>query len=229
MGSRARDRERAEQLRVDFSHPEKARFSGVSSFTESNPHWCSDVYRIVKRSPNMPHLHGSTLTRVGAPCWRFASTRPPTSVMLFALASSVILVSSSALIAPRAVPLSSLLSRTADPCMGPPAGFKTPPPKDGDYVDIFCRGVNGLMEQSVVGPVRAVAQVRDAQPQAATTPLDQEMFWRTVKSPPELPGLSRPVWLTIAASVPTALGWYGWYKFSVEEELFYDELRREGY
>lgn len=112
--------------------------------------------------------------------------------------------------------------------MGPPAGFKTPPPKDGDYVDIFCRGVNGLMEQSVVGPVRAVAQVRDAQPQAATTPLDQEMFWRTVKSPPELPGLSRPVWLTIAASVPTALGWYGWYKFSVEEELFYDELRREG-
>ena len=154
--------------------------------------------------------------------------------MLFALASSVLLVSSSALIAPRAVPLSSLLSparlRTAGACrMGPPAGFNVPPPKDGDYVDIFCRGINGLMEQSVVGPVRAVAQVRDAQPQAATTPLDQEMFWRTVKSPPELPGLSRPVWLTIAASVPTALGWYGWYKFSVEEELFYDELRREGY
>ena len=23
-------------------------------------------------------------------------------------------------------------------------------------------------------------------------------------------------------------GWYGWYKFSVEEELFYDELQREG-
>jgi hypothetical protein len=113
--------------------------------------------------------------------------------------------------------------------MGPPAGFEMPPPpKDGDYVDIFCRGVNGLMEQSVVGPIKAVAQVRDAQPQAATKPLDQDMFWRTVRSPPELPGLSRPVWLTIAASVPTALGWYGWYKFSVEEELFYDELRREG-
>lgn len=27
---------------------------------------------------------------------------------------------------------------------------------------------------------------------------------------------------------PLRLGWYGWYKFSVEEELFYDELRREG-
>ena len=29
-------------------------------------------------------------------------------------------------------------------------------------------------------------------------------------------------------SVPTALLWYGYYKFSVEEELFQDELRREG-
>ena len=158
---------------------------------------------------------------------------------MLALASSVLLSSSSALIAPHAVSPSSLLStsrlRTAPHVstsrlrMGPPAGFETPPPpKDGDYVDIFCRGVNGLMEQSVVGPIKAVAQVRDAQPQAATKPLDQDMFWRTVRSPPELPGLSRPVWLTIAASVPTALGWYGWYKFSVEEELFYDELRREG-
>ena len=32
----------------------------------------------------------------------------------------------------------------------------------------------------------------------------------------------------MSQSVPTGLGWYGWYKFSVEEELFYDELRREG-
>jgi len=81
------------------------------------------------------------------------------------------------------------------------------------------------MEQTVVGPVRAFTQVRDALPQS---PGDQDFFWRTVTSPPETPGLSRPVWLTIAASVPTALGWYGWYKFSVEEELFYDELRRDG-
>ena len=39
-------------------------------------------------------------------------------------------------------------------------------------------------------------------------------------SPPQVPGISRGVSLTIAASVPTALGWYGYYKFSVEEELF---------
>jgi len=114
-------------------------------------------------------------------------------------------------------------SRVVPVNMGPPAGYPLPPsPKDGDYVDVFCRGLNRAMEETVIGPVRRVAQVRSAEPQ------ESDFFWRTVKSPPELPGLSRPVWLTIAASVPTALGWYGWYKFSVEEELFYDELRREG-
>jgi len=43
-----------------------------------------------------------------------------------------------------------------------------------------------------------------------------------------VPGVPRPVWLTILGSVPTGLVWYGYYKFSVEEELFQDELRREG-
>ncbi|KAJ1482200.1 hypothetical protein T484DRAFT_1952593 [Baffinella frigidus] len=112
--------------------------------------------------------------------------------------------------------------------MGPPKGWTPPPPpRDGDYVDIFCRRINAVMEQTVVGPIKAIAQVRDALPQSSSSGR-ADFFWRTVKSPPELPGLSRPVWLTIAASVPTALGWYGWYKFSVEEELFYDELQREG-
>jgi hypothetical protein len=45
-------------------------------------------------------------------------------------------------------------------------------------------------------------------------------------APPELPGIPRPVWLTILGSVPTALGWYGYYKFSVEEELFQYELQQ---
>jgi len=104
--------------------------------------------------------------------------------------------------------------------MGPPPGFTAAPPKEGDYLDIFCRGANELMERSVVGPVRKSVQVREASQQGD--------FWNTILSPPELPGLSRPVWLTVAASVPTALIWYGYYKFSVEEELYYDELRRHG-
>jgi len=40
--------------------------------------------------------------------------------------------------------------------------------------------------------------------------------------------MSRPLWLVMVGSVPTALGWYGYYKFSVEEELFQEELRTEG-
>eukprot|EP00596_Hydrurales_sp_CCMP1899_P006042 CAMPEP_0119051584 /NCGR_PEP_ID=MMETSP1177-20130426/73153_1 /TAXON_ID=2985 /ORGANISM="Ochromonas sp, Strain CCMP1899" /LENGTH=215 /DNA_ID=CAMNT_0007030837 /DNA_START=541 /DNA_END=1188 /DNA_ORIENTATION=+ len=53
-------------------------------------------------------------------------------------------------------------------------------------------------------------------------------FLEKLTTPPQYPGLPRPVSLTILASVPTALGWYGFYKFSVEEELFQDELRRGG-
>jgi len=83
-----------------------------------------------------------------------------------------------------------------------------------------CRTLNRVMEQTVVPPLRDMMQVRNAREQGG--------FWQTITSAPETPGLARPVWLTIAASVPTGLVWYGWYKFSVEEELFYDELRREG-
>lgn len=39
-------------------------------------------------------------------------------------------------------------------------------------------------------------------------------------APPEFPGMSRPLWMVMAGSIPTLLGWYGYYKFSVEEELF---------
>ena len=110
--------------------------------------------------------------------------------------------------------------------MAAPPGFTPPPPKPDDYVDRFCRGINYAMEQTVFPPaLREFAAVRDASPQGVSS---KEQGWKTIRSPPELPGLSRPTWLVIAASVPTALGWYGWYKFSVEEELFYDELQREG-
>lgn len=53
-------------------------------------------------------------------------------------------------------------------------------------------------------------------------------FLDRVLAPPEYPGIPRPVWLTIAASVPTGLLWYGYYKYSVEEELYQYELRTEG-
>ena len=99
--------------------------------------------------------------------------------------------------------------RTNGSCrMAAPPGFTPPPPKPDDYVDRFCRGINYAMERTVFPPaLREFAAVRDASPQGVSS---KEQGWKTLRAPPELPGLSRPVWLTIAASVPTALGSYGW-------------------
>jgi len=73
----------------------------------------------------------------------------------------------------------------------------------------------------VVKPVRDYVQIRPSG-------TSQKDILSKLIAPPEVPGISRPVWLTILGSVPTALGWYGYYKFSVEEELFQYELQTEG-
>jgi hypothetical protein len=41
---------------------------------------------------------------------------------------------------------------------------------------------------------------------------------------PGSPGIPRPLWLVVLASVPTGLLWYGYYKFAVEEELMRHDL-----
>jgi hypothetical protein len=43
-------------------------------------------------------------------------------------------------------------------------------------------------------------------------------------APPGTPGVPRPLWLVILASLPTGFVWYGYYKFCVEEELLEMEL-----
>lgn len=96
----------------------------------------------------------------------------------------------------------------------------SPPVRDIDLVDSFCRWTNSAFRNLTITPVRDYLEIIPAQRNMS--------FLDILKSPPQSPGISRPVSLTIAASVPTALGWYGFYKFSVEEELFQDEMRREG-
>ena len=95
-----------------------------------------------------------------------------------------------------------------------------PPVREGDLVDSFCRWTNSAFRNLTITPVRDYLEIIPARSNMS--------FLEILKSPPQYPGISRPVSLTIAASVPTALGWYGFYKFSVEEELFQDEMRREG-
>lgn len=89
-----------------------------------------------------------------------------------------------------------------------------------DFVDAFCRATNDLFRSLTVPVVRNYVETQPARMNMS--------FFETITSPPQYPGIPRPVTLTIIASVPTFLGWYGYYKFSVEQELFEDELRREG-
>jgi hypothetical protein len=98
--------------------------------------------------------------------------------------------------------------------------FVPPKPTKSDFVDIFCRGTNAFFRELTLSPVRDYVELEPAR--------NNMGFLNIVKTSPQYPGVARPVWLTIAASVPTFLLWYGYYKFSVEEELFQDELRRKG-
>jgi hypothetical protein len=87
-------------------------------------------------------------------------------------------------------------------------------------IDSFCRFMNDAFRNLTIEHVRSYV---------AMIPSRSNMsFIETITTPPQYPGVPRPVSLTIIASIPTFLGWYGYYKFSVEEELFYDELQNDG-
>jgi hypothetical protein len=83
-------------------------------------------------------------------------------------------------------------------------------------------GTNEFWKGLVIEPVRKYVEIR---PAGENSPRD---ILSKLVAPPEVPGLSRPVWFTILGSVPTALGWYGYYKFSVEEELYQHEHQTSG-
>ena len=101
------------------------------------------------------------------------------------------------------------------------AGVELRAKKSDDALTEFCVGTNNFWEQFVIPPFREAWEIRPG-----GTAKDD--FISIVTAPPERPGIPRPVWLVIAASVPTGLLWYGYYKFSVEEELFQYELETTG-
>mmetsp|Transcript_21858 Transcript_21858/g.75401 ORF Transcript_21858/g.75401 Transcript_21858/m.75401 type:complete len:308 (+) Transcript_21858:24-947(+) len=93
---------------------------------------------------------------------------------------------------------------------------------NADAISDFCIGTNEFWSQFVVEPFKSIAEIRP-KGTAGTG------FFDVVTAAPETPqGIPRPVWLTILASAPSGLIWYGWYKYSVEEELFQYELATEG-
>jgi hypothetical protein len=91
-------------------------------------------------------------------------------------------------------------------------------PETSDFVNDFCQGTNEFWKGLVIQPVKDYVAIRPAGSSGKDA-------LSKLTAPPEIPGIPRPVWLTILGSVPTALGWYGYYKFSVEEELFQYELK----
>ena len=93
--------------------------------------------------------------------------------------------------------------------------------KNEKLISDFCIGTNAFWKSLVIEPVRNYVEIRPG----GTS--DSDVISK-LTAPPEVPGIPRPVWLTILGSVPTALGWYGYYKFSVEEELYQAELQKDG-
>ena len=79
---------------------------------------------------------------------------------------------------------------------------------DEDAISDFCKGTNAFWKTLIIPAVRDYADVK---PRGTAG----DDFFSVVTAAPETPGIPRPVWLTIAASVPTGLIWYGWYKYSV--------------
>lgn len=93
-----------------------------------------------------------------------------------------------------------------------------------DLISDFCQGTNEFWRNLVIEPVRNYVDVKPAE---STVTAASDAFTK-LTAPPEVIGIPRPVWLTILGSVPTALVWYGYYKFSVEEELYQYELQETG-
>ena len=92
--------------------------------------------------------------------------------------------------------------------------------KEDSFISDFCIGTNTFWKKLVIKPVRDYVEVQPAE----STVTSESPFIEKLTSPPEIPGIPRPVWLTILGSVPTGLVWYGYYKFSVEEELYQYEV-----
>ena len=69
-----------------------------------------------------------------------------------------------------------------------------------DLVSDFCIATNEFFKGLVIQPVKDYVQIQPA----GTSKSD---ILSKLTAPPEIPGIPRPVWLTILGSVPTALGW----------------------
>ena len=92
----------------------------------------------------------------------------------------------------------------------------TQPAPPADAADAAFRAVHDAMRATVLPPIR---EFLDVGPQK-----ELGGFKEVVTAKPQVPGVPRPAMLTVLASAPTLLGWYGFYKYSIEEELYQYEI-----
>lgn len=90
-------------------------------------------------------------------------------------------------------------------------------------IDELCQATYNIMKATIFPPVRDYINI---QKNKVSNENNKDPFAKLI-APPELPGIPRPVWLVILGSIPTGLIWYGYYKFSIEEELYHLELESE--
>jgi hypothetical protein len=93
-----------------------------------------------------------------------------------------------------------------------------------DLISNFCKGTNEFWKSLVIKPVQKYVEVQPA----GSIVTETSKALTKLMTPPEQPGIPRPVWLTNLGSIPTVLVWYGYYKFLVEEELFQYEMEETG-
>jgi hypothetical protein len=80
--------------------------------------------------------------------------------------------------------------------------------------------LNEFFKKPVPPPLKeAIAIFKEAE----GTKLDDDIV-TLLTAAPGSPGVPRPLWVVVLASLPTGLLWYGYYKFAVEEELLQIEV-----
>lgn len=88
---------------------------------------------------------------------------------------------------------------------------------DDEYLNVR---INEFFKKPVPPFIRDYLEVRKE-----SSPVQQDFdLLQIATAPPKDPGVPRPLWSVILASLPTGLVWYGYYKFCIEEELLEMEL-----
>ena len=86
------------------------------------------------------------------------------------------------------------------------------------HISDFCIGCNEFWRSLCIPPLQDFLETKPGGT-ALSNPLSK------VLAGPEYPGISRPLWLVMSASFATWFNWFGYYIFSVNEELVSSVVR----